>query len=121
MPTHSTKGGDVAICVIADNAKGSADVYEKIMRRVAAGGGLPPPGAIFQVAGPSEPGWRVISVWESREAFERFAADELSRAWSEFGVSRDDVEFTIFEVHSYVAGDMSGALQPGTAFAGTTS
>ena len=29
------------------------------------------------------------------------------------GVSKDDVNFTIFEAHSFMAGDVSGAAQPG--------
>lgn len=102
----------MAICVIAENPKGSAEIYEKVMQRVAQAGELPPPGAIFQVAGPAEPGWRVVSVWDSRDAFDRFARESLAPAWQEFGVSRDDVTFTIFEAHSFMAGDLSGAAQP---------
>ena len=60
----------MAICVIAENPKGSREVYEQVIQRVAQDGGeFPPPGAIFQVSGPAEPGWRVVSVWESREAY----------------------------------------------------
>jgi hypothetical protein len=104
----------MAICVIAENPTGSAEVYEQVMQHFAQSGGLPASGAIFQVAGPAEPGWRVISVWDSREAFERFATERLASAWAEFGVSRDDVDFTIFEAHSFMAGDLSGAAQPGS-------
>ena len=104
----------MAICVIGENPKGSSEVYEQVVQRIAQDGGeFPPPGAIFQVAGPAEPGWRVISVWDSREAYESFAAERLAPAWAESGVSRDDVNFTIFEAHSFVAGDLSGAVQPG--------
>jgi hypothetical protein len=107
------EGADMAICVLADNPKGNAEVYEQVMQRVAQGGELPPPGAIFQVAGPSEAGWRVISVWDSREAFERFASERLRPAFEEVGVSQDDVTFSVFEAHSFMAGDLSGAAQPG--------
>jgi|SRR5512132_1603038 hypothetical protein len=103
----------MAICVIADNRQGSAEVYEQVVQRVAQSGEFPPPGAIFQVAGPADSGWRVISVWDSREAFESFAGQRLVPAWAEFGVSRDDVTFTIFDAHSFMAGDLSGAAQPG--------
>jgi hypothetical protein len=103
----------MAICVIAENPKGNAELYQQVVQRVVQGGEFPPPGAIFQVAGPGDPGWRVVSVWDSREAFESFAAERLSPAWAEVGVSRDDVNFTIFEAHSFMAGDLSGATQPG--------
>jgi hypothetical protein len=101
----------MAICVISENPNGNAEMYEQVIQRVKEDGGeFPPPGAIFQVAGPAEPGWRVISVWNSREDFESFAAERLGPAWAEFGVSRDDVNFTIFEAHSFMAGDLSGAV-----------
>ena len=74
---------------------------------------MPPQGAIFQVAGPAEGGWRVISVWESREAQERFRDERLIPAFNELGVSRDDVSWSDFEAHSFMAGDLSGAAQPG--------
>jgi hypothetical protein len=102
----------MAIGVVAENPKGNPEVYEQVMQRVAQSGELPPPGVIFQVAGPAETGWRVISVWDSREAFDRFAAERLRPAWEEFGVSPDDVNFSIFETHSFMAGDLSGAARP---------
>jgi heme-degrading monooxygenase HmoA len=103
----------MAICVVGENPKATAEMYEQVMQRVAQSGEVPPPGAIFQVAGPAESGWRVISVWESREAFERFVEERLRPAWAEAGISPDDVSLSIFEAHSYTGGDVSGARQPG--------
>ncbi len=103
----------MAICVVADNPKGNRETYEGVIQRVFKGSDFPPAGAIFQVAGPAEGGWRVISVWDSREDFERFAQEHLQPAWAEVGVSRDDVSFSIFEAHSFMAGDVSGATTPG--------
>jgi hypothetical protein len=103
----------MAICVISENPKGSAEVYEQVVRKISESGEMPPQGAIFQIAGPAEPGWRVISVWDSREAFESFAAERLAPAWAELGVSRDDVNISTFEAHSFMAGDLSGSAQPG--------
>jgi heme-degrading monooxygenase HmoA len=102
----------MAICVIVDNPKGDAEMYEQVFQRLAQSGALPPPGAIFQVAGPADSGWRVVSVWDSRDAFERFAADRLAAAWAEVGLSRDDVTMTVFEAHSFMVGDVSAAAQP---------
>lgn len=65
---------------------------------IQAGGldqGLPD-GQIFHVAGPMENGWRVIDVWESREAFDRFAREVLAPAMG--GQAPQPTEF---EVHAY--------------------
>ena len=38
----------------------------------------PPEGALIHVCGPtSDGGWRTVDVWESQEAFERFANELL--------------------------------------------
>jgi hypothetical protein len=104
----------MAVCVITDNPNGNAEMYEQIVQRVAQSGDLPPAGAIFQVAGPGDSGWRVISVWDSPEDFQRFVSERLRPAFEETeGASPDDLKITTFEAHSFMAGDMSGAAQPG--------
>jgi hypothetical protein len=102
----------MATVVIADNSKIDAERFEQVTQKLRQSGDFPPAGLIFQVAGPGELGWRVISVWNSRDDFERFASERLAPTWSEFGFTRDDVNFTIYEAHSFVAGDLSGAAQP---------
>ncbi len=64
------------------------------------------------LAGPANPGWRVISVWDSEEARDRFFAERLAPAYEEAGLSLDGVERTVFEVHTLVAGDLTGVPQP---------
>src|SRR2546430_6870272 len=101
----------MAYCLIADNPNGTAEIYEQVIQKVAASGEMPPQGAIFQVAGPHQGGWRVISVWESREAQERFRDGRLIPIWQEVGVSRDHLTWSDFEAQSVIAGDLSGAAQ----------
>ncbi|MFJ9951580.1 hypothetical protein [Kitasatospora sp. NPDC091207] len=57
------------------------DQYEEAVDRLTGGAGLNAPsdwpvrGLVVHVAGPiPEGGWHVTDVWESREAFEHFAA-----------------------------------------------
>ena len=103
----------MAYCLVVDNRKGNAEVYEQIVRKLAENGDMPPEGAIFQVAGPTQDGWRVVSVWQSREAQERFRDERLLPAFKEFDISRDDLSWSDFDAHSFMAGDLSGASQPG--------
>ncbi len=59
--------------------------YERLMDLV----GLekdPPEGGIFHVGGPMPGGWRVLDIWESEEAFERFANERLKRAVKQAGI-----------------------------------
>ncbi len=45
----------------------------------------PPEGMIFHTSGPIDGGWGIIDVWESRDAFDRFAAAQLRPAVQELG------------------------------------
>lgn len=100
------------ICLIIENPKQTKEHTERAMRHVRSTGPVPPEGARLLFGGPAEPGWRFISVWDSREALERFVDERLSPAYDEVGLSLDDVRRTQFDVHMLVAGDLTGAPQP---------
>jgi hypothetical protein len=101
----------MATCVIAENPKLDAERFGQILQQLRAGD-FPPEGMIFQAAGQADNGWRVVTIWQSREAFDRFVSARLAQVWADVGVNRDDVTFTIFETHSLVAGDLSSVPQP---------
>jgi len=51
--------------------------YEQLAQDMALS--APPEGVVVHVCGPtSEGGWRLVDVWESQEAFERFANESCS-------------------------------------------
>jgi hypothetical protein len=54
----------------------TADMYEGLSSRTMPGDQLPE-GCQLHIAGPVDGGWRVIAVWESREAFDRFREEKL--------------------------------------------
>ena len=66
------------IAVLHDIPGGTQEQYEQVAARLADGGSLdslsdwPVDGILSHVAGPTENGWRVVDVWESEEAFQRF-------------------------------------------------
>jgi hypothetical protein len=60
---------------------GTAEQYEAIVGVAHPAGGLPP-GQSFHVAGPTEGGWQVISVWDSKEVSDRFVAKTLIPAFT---------------------------------------
>ena len=45
----------------------------------------PPPGARVRMAGPWESGWRIVSLWDSQEAFEAFRDGRLLPALERAG------------------------------------
>jgi hypothetical protein len=62
--------------VVSAIAPFNVDMYEAVTGKVMPSGELPD-GCELHIAGPVEEGWRVITVWESREAFDRFREEKL--------------------------------------------
>ena len=59
--------------------EGTREQYEKTIEVAHPGGGKAlPEGELLHLAGPSRDGWLVMSVYESRESWERFRDDTLT-------------------------------------------
>jgi len=58
----------------------------------------PPAGSFARFAGPHEGGWRIISAWESQEAFDAYRRDRLEPALRDAG--RLVPDFQISPLHS---------------------
>ena len=88
------------IAMMVDNPEGSQEVYDKVREHL----GLEdkPAGGIFHAAGPSpNGGWRVIEVWESEEALNRFYEEQLAPAFEAVGMSGRP-EPQMWQIHSYM-------------------
>ena len=76
----------MAVCLIFDAPGGTQAQYDQVRNEVAPGD-VPPPGATYHAAGPTENGWYVVEVWDSREALESFATEILPPALARAGLS----------------------------------
>jgi hypothetical protein len=81
MPTPPGVGRtreEMLMAVVMTNVipGGNAEMYEAVSGKTLPGGKLPD-GCQVHIAGPEDEGWRVITVWDSREAFDRFREDKL--------------------------------------------
>ena len=64
------------IAQIIEMPGAGAREYEQAFALIHPGGAWPE-GQVSHIAGPTPEGFRVIDVWESREAFERFEHEVL--------------------------------------------
>ena len=81
---------------------GTEEEYEASIAVVHPSRDTLPEGQIFHAAGPSDGGWTVIAVHDSKESWERFRDDTLMPKMSagiEGGFSSPPQE-TAFEVHN---------------------
>jgi hypothetical protein len=91
----------MAIVVVADTEGGNRDFYEQVSSRAMPEGELPD-GAKVHIAGPTEGGWRVITVWDSEEQFEAFRNERLIPALRDAGGEGVAPDITVNQVHRLI-------------------
>jgi hypothetical protein len=88
----------MATAILIEFPKGTQRQYDEVIDAL----GLKDPnnlprGLISHVAGPTESGWEVVDVWESRADFDRFLAQRLGPAVREAGLPAPrPIEFPVY-------------------------
>jgi hypothetical protein len=108
----NSQGAVMAYCAIIENPDAGQEQFEQLRAYLRETGAFPPDGQRLLIAGPADEGWRVISVWDSVGTLEHFYTDGLPAACRAASVPCDRMTRTSFEVHTIVAGDLTGTPQP---------
>jgi hypothetical protein len=101
----------MSILAIVVNRTDTIETQQNVARRLHDDGQMPPAGLIFQVTSPADPGYQVISVWDSLASLARFRDEQLNPALEAEGVPQEHLATTTFEAASYTGGDHAGAQQ----------
>jgi len=80
------------VLVIAEAPGVTAEQDKAVMEALNLKGD-PPAGARARMAGPTETGWRIASLWDSRESFDAFLHDRLTPALERAGRPVPKLEF----------------------------
>ena len=89
----------MSIVVIATTPGMTEELYDLSQRKMDLVGSLPS-GCSAHIAGPGPDGWRVVAVWDSTEALERFAATQLRPTLAELGVPAPVAPPVIYPLHA---------------------
>jgi hypothetical protein len=76
----------MAVALVFNGVGVTQAQYEQVLHEVNPDGKVAP-GVIFHVAGPATDGWRVVEVWESQEALDKFCQDKLGAALQKANIS----------------------------------
>ena len=89
----------MAVLVIAESPGGTVEIDDAVVKSLNLIND-PPSGARIRMAGPMDGGWRVVSLWESREAFQSFVDQRLKPALE--GAGRPQPQFTFWDIERIV-------------------
>jgi hypothetical protein len=78
--------------------------YDEVIELMGLTGGNIPPGAIFHWVANTDDGLRIVDVWESREAFDRFADEQIGPNSQQAGIT-EPPEMTYRDVHNHLPHD----------------
>ena len=87
----------MGVLVISEIPGGTADQDDAMVQAL----GLthsPPQGIRIRLAGPMDGGWRIVSLWESRDLFQSFVEDRLKPALDAAG--RPLPQFTFWNIET---------------------
>ncbi len=92
----------MAVAVEMEFKGATLDQYEQVIAKMGfAHGGKGAPHGLFHWAAKTEDGIRVVDVWESKEAYEKFAQEQIGPYAAAAGVpGPPEVRYT--EVHNYL-------------------
>jgi quinol monooxygenase YgiN len=76
----------MALAFLFEFPGGRQEQFDQVLEKLQLGG-KSPPGQLFHVEGPMEGGWRVVDVWESQEALDKFFQEKLGQALQEAGLA----------------------------------
>ena len=69
----------MAIVLVFEGAGLSQAQYDQVRKEVSPDN-KPPAGMLYHVAAPMATGWRVVEVWESQAAADKFFQEKLAQA-----------------------------------------
>jgi hypothetical protein len=92
----------MAVAVILDFPGATLEQYDQILELMGfTKGGQGPPGALFHWVTKTDDGFRVVDLWESREAFDRFAQEQIGPLSQQVGIA-DPPRTRFCEVYNYL-------------------
>jgi hypothetical protein len=91
----------MAIALIMDFEGGTLDQYDQVLEKMELGDKLAP-GGIFHWVAETDDGFRVVDVWESQDAYEKFAEEKIGPLTAEAGLSEPKI--TPHELHNTMSG-----------------
>ena len=87
----------MAIALVFDTPGMTQAQYDQVRTEVLPDN-RPPAGMLYHVTGPAADGWRVVEVWESQEAADRFFRETLGQALQKANITAPPQSFPVHNI-----------------------
>jgi hypothetical protein len=92
----------MAVAVEMSFKGATLDQYDQVIQKMGlTPGGATPPGAISHWVAKTDQGLRVVDVWETKEAYDQFASEQIGPYSREAGIT-EAPEMRVYEIHNYL-------------------
>ena len=92
----------MAVGVVLEFPGATLDQYDQVVDKMGfSPGGTGAPGGLFHWVTQTDNGIRVTDVWQDREAFDRFAQEQIGPLTAEVGITSPP-QISYFDVHNYL-------------------
>jgi hypothetical protein len=90
------------VAIEMDFPGATLEQYDQVIEKMGLEpGGDTPPGAIFHWVAQTPDGLHVIDVWETQEAFDKFAEEQIGPITAEVGMDAPP-QTTVHQVHNHL-------------------
>ena len=86
----------MAIVLVFEGAGVTQAQYDQVLKEVSPDN-KPPAGMLYHIAAPMADGWRVVEVWESQAAADKFFQEKLAQALPKANIN---VKPEVSQVHN---------------------
>jgi hypothetical protein len=91
----------MAVAIVMDFEGGTLDQYDQVVQAMGlTPGGPTPPGALFHWVTKTDTGVRVTDVWETQEAFDQYAQEQIGPQTQAVGLS--EPQMAVYDAHNYL-------------------
>jgi hypothetical protein len=92
----------MAVAVEMNFRGATTEQYDQILQKMGlTPAGATPPGAISHWVAQTDDGMRVVDVWDTREAYDRYAQEKIGPYSAEAGIT-EPPEIVFYDVHNYL-------------------
>ena len=90
----------MAVAIVGEIPNGNAQMDQSMMEQLGVSPSNPPAGGLARLGGPAGNGYRILSVWESEDAWNAFKRDKMEPYFQ--GIGQPMPAFEVWRLDTFL-------------------